>query len=360
MRALSSFACLLVCACSGTPSGSPGSQSPAGADGAIPSGIQSPVAPDAPCNTPAGAITTLAQGSAQSFAVDDSFAYVSDGHVITRYPLAGGAATSVLQTRDPAMAPAPGAPKGLGTSAGPDQSDGFALGNGQLFYRAASNALGAFTVSGDAQMGPSFGAASYPRGNVAFDGKNLYVTYDGGAGWIVAQLPVDGSAPITTPLPASALVQNIVAGVDGAYVAMSSNPDQGNALQGSIVKIARGASGLTTLVTGLAVPVGVAVDESYVYFGASAYFGSGAIERARLDGSERTVLATPGTPYVAVDAHSVYFLVSYDMMKVDKTGGTPKRILGAPDSAPFVVHGGSLYMMTRAGTGLAGLVTACK
>jgi hypothetical protein len=292
-------------------------------------------------------ITTLAQASTQSFAIDDKFIYVSDGHEVSRLPIDGGAATPLLPTR------------GYGNGPGPDEPGGLALGNGQLFYRSDSNGLGVFAVPDDPQMGPSYGVASFGPGNVAFDGKNVWVAYNGGNGQIVAQLPVDGSAPITTELPSSALVQKIVAGVDGAYIAMSIG--QGT-LQSNIVKIARDTSGLTTLVTGLAAFAGVAVDESYVYFGSEAYYPSGAIERARLDGSERKVLATPGTPFLAVDAHSVYFLVSYDMMKVDKTGGTATRIFGAPDSQPFVLHGGNVYMMSRAAGsgGTASLATACK
>lgn len=317
----------------------PGIQSPG-----IPSpGIQSPISADAPCTVPAGQVTTLYPGSVQAFSIDDGFAYVSDGNQISSVPLAGGAATPILPTR------------GFGPGFGPAELNGFALGNGQLYFLSDSNGLGAFAVKADAQMGPSFNVDSNPRGGVAFDGKNIYAAYQADTGLAVSQIPIDGSAPIVTALPAHSDVRGIVAGIDGVYLALSmSGP---GTITGAVGKIARDVAGLTILASNLAEFVGVAVDESNVFFGAETYYPSGSIERMRLDGSERTVLATPGTPTIAVDAHSVYFNVTSQIQKVDKKGGAPTSIAGTPQNVTMIVHGGNVYFIE---VGVNGLRTTCK
>ncbi len=118
-----------------------------------------------------------------------------------------------------------------------------------------------------------------------------------------------------------------------------------------------GAPGLpVVLAAGLSTLIGIAIDESYVYWGA---FGAGAVRRVPICGGPITTLATDQNPIgntIAVDATYVYWLSgpnpagsaepSSIIMRIRKTGGAPESLtpnIGLAPVTPFALGAAAVY-----------------
>jgi hypothetical protein len=127
-----------------------------------------------------------------------------------------------------------------------------------------------------------------------------------------------------------------------------------------------------TLLTNIADPTTIAVDDTYVFFSdTNGSFMSGGIGRMALDGSGLVTLTTPNVQHLAIDTHAIYFLRGNAnggvIMKMDKNGGTPTQIATgtAGISGPMAIRGGNLYWGadssgSSAGTSTGGVWTTCK
>jgi hypothetical protein len=325
--------------------GSSGSQAP--------SGPESPVPPDAPCTTPSGTPVTLYTGDVNGFAVDDGFVYISEmgdaaagfGVKVSRIPIAGGTPTLVVP---------PAGPKDAVSA-----YRGFGLGDGSVLYVTPTNGLGKIPVPDDATMGRVAGGAP------GFDGVNAWLDYTPPAAEysVMAQIPIDGSKSFVTTLPLHAMTSGVAVGRDGAYAVMNTLSSGGGF--GTVVKVATGGGGVTTLLDNTAWTWAIAVDDSYVYFSSGPYESAGSVARMALDGTGLTTLSTPMAQSIAVDAHAIYMMRAGGIEKLDKATGARTAVASNVPSGYLVLHGGNLYWTFSAGGAASspmagGVMTVCK
>lgn len=335
-------------ASSGGASGAPVSSASPGANVTpVAAAAQSPVPEDGPCTVAPGPATLILPGHPEAFAVNGSFVYASDYLGVSRVPVTGGAVEAVSPSQDL---------KGAAES--------FVLGAGYIYFDGAQGTLTKVPVTGDPFIGPTYGARSSPYAAMAFDGVNVYSGQLSGVPDTIHRWPLNGAPAIATPVPDAAIVQAIVAAPDAAYVALLTVTNNGSTSTGSIAKVPLNGSGAVVIAKDVGEPTAIGVDDGHVYYAATrGGLATGGLYRMGFDGSGLTTLSEPSPMSFAVDAHSIYFLRSSLVYKVDKVQGGPGTKVGL--AQPFggvVVTGGNVYW-SATGEGMSvkpGVWTACK
>lgn len=158
-------------------------------------------------------------------------------------------------------------------------------------------------------------------------------------------------------------------GVDALFLAVTTLSPAGNrvAQHGSIERIDLATGKLSTVIDGLAFPLGVALDAHRIYFIDGADGPNANVQSARTDGSDRSTLATTMASSIAVDAHAVYVTTNDAIVKIDKaSGGSSTLVSGLDTPGNIVVSGGNVYWSNATGVAMSapnppyGLMTACK
>jgi len=286
-------------------------------------------------------------GHPEAFAVNGSFVYASDYNGVSRVPLSGGTPEAVSPSQSTK-----------------DAVESFVLGAGYIYFDGAQGVLSKVAVTGDAFLGPTYNARSSVYAAMAFDGLNVYSGQLSGVADVVHRWPLDGTPAVETPVPDNADVQAIVAAPDAAYVALLKVTNNGMSSTGSIARIPLDGSGAVVIAKDVGEPSAIAVDDKYVYYAATrGGLATGGLYRMAFDGSGLTTLSEPSPMSIAVDAHSVYFLRSSLIYKVDKiAGGAATKVGLSQEFGGVVVTGGNVYWSAaNDGTSVkAGVWTACK
>ncbi len=170
-----------------------------------------------------------------------------------------------------------------------------------------------------------FGTLSGPS-SIALDETWIYVTeYDGGT---VKKQPKSGSGDAIVLASGLAHPLSIVlddtnvywlnhgtSSVDGGIDASAPNKD------GAVMRVSKNGGVVTTLVTGLPYPDGLAIHGGRLYWMEFA----GNVSAIDIDGQNRTVLSSleSGIGAIAADGESVFWGGSFNIRKVAHEGGKP-------------------------------------
>jgi hypothetical protein len=181
---------------------------------------------------------------------------------------------------------------------------------------------------------------------LAVDAQSLYFTSDGFPSGSVQKMSLSGGA-VTTLVSGVATPQGIA--VDATFVYWAS--EYGN----TISRIPIGGGAPTTLLSGVTDAMGVAVDASAIYF---STIDTGSVWKAPLSGGSPVLLGTTtaaagGVTGVAVDAGHLYFGTYSTVAQVPLAGGaTTTLVTGANDAISVAVDDTFLYWTDLYGGGL--------
>jgi hypothetical protein len=158
-----------------------------------------------------------------------------------------------------------------------------------------------------------------PISAIALDSESVYWTSIGNG--TVMKVNKDGSG--LTTLATGQTLADRQSGASSVAVDATSvywTQEYGSPY-GAVVKAAKDGTHRMTIVSQLGSPVGLVVDSSGIYWGDAFDF---SVHRAGLDGSGPTVLASNGAlEYIALDSDNVYYTTTNSIYRVSKTGGIP-------------------------------------
>ncbi|AKU96966.1 hypothetical protein AKJ09_03630 [Labilithrix luteola] len=309
---------------------------------------------DGPCTTGAGT-TVLSAGISRGIVVDDTHVYTATDSAIVRVPRGGGTRQILSESSSPTA---------------------FAVDESALYY-FTSHPVDAPTTDGKGQSATALVRAPRDGGSpellvdgvsgtaMLSDGKRLYWVDAGGVNKYV--LADDTQSSVV--LERGSMVQGMALGAGALFLAVTTLSAEGNGVSqhGSIQRIDIATGALTTVIDGLAFPLGLAIDEHRIYFIDGNDYRNATIQSARIDGADRTTLATASASSIAVDAHAVYVTTNDAILKIDKaTGSSSTLVSGLDTPGNVVVDGGNVYWSNATSVAMSavnppyGLMTACK
>jgi hypothetical protein len=207
---------------------------------------------------------------------------------------------------------------------------------------------------------------------IAVDATHVYwanvgTLADAGGGIIsgtgsIVKTPVGGGVPVTLA-SGQALPTGIVVDATNVYWTNEGDSDPSSAPVGTVMSVPLGGGAAITLASGQSMPQSIAVDATSVYWtnessmleGMGGVLVSGYAVKVPLGGGAVTTLASSSGPSagIAVDATNVYWAAGGNVMSVPLNGGTSNTVTSDPSELGTVVAVGvdatNVYFTTQDG-----------